>query len=191
MIRVLIVPLTSKGVLEYIDEITNIVARVLKATGLDVEVSAWPGIIKPSTRCFNWDRTQYYAKCIIEQVKETFQILSILNKYLVIAIGYLDGYEHGLNFVFGEAHPSYGVAVVFTKRLSPGYYGMEMDYNMYFNRVVKEVVHELGHLLGLEHCNNNKCVMRFSNSVIEVDEKTMRFCDKCSKKILDHMSRTK
>ena len=36
---------------------------------------------------------------------------------------------------------------------------------IYFSKDTKEVVHELGHLFKLSHCDKRYCVMHFSNSL--------------------------
>lgn len=149
----------------------------LSKTGLGFRVIVWPEVLKVSMKCFDWVRRQYVAPCVIDQLHEVFG--KVGGEKFVLGVGYLDAYDRGLNFVFGEAYPAYGVAVVFTKRLNPAYYGEEIDYNKYVERVSKEIVHELGHLLGLGHCRSRGCVMSFSNSVHEVDLKTRYFCDNC------------
>uniref|UniRef100_A0A7C4BBX1 Archemetzincin n=1 Tax=Ignisphaera aggregans TaxID=334771 RepID=A0A7C4BBX1_9CREN len=89
-----------------------------------------------------------------------------------------DAYVMGLNFVFGLAIPWLKTAAVFLARLAMG--GTKMTL---LNRVEKEVLHELGHLLGLEHCKTPRCVMNFSNSLKDVDVKTSKFCEKCCAKL--------
>ncbi len=81
-----------------------------------------------------------------------------------------DGYIPGYNFVFGLALPDVGTAVVFTGRLG----GPKLA-----ERLSKEVAHEGGHLYGLGHCADPACVMSFSNSIIDVDAKSPRFCSRC------------
>ncbi len=49
----------------------------------------------------------------------------------------------------------------------------------FFERVKKELLHELGHTFGLGHCQDKGCIMSFSNSVLEVDLKGLGFCSKC------------
>ena len=91
-----------------------------------------------------------------------------------------DGYVPGLNFVFGHALLGGGVGVVYTERLRPEYYGEEPDRARYLERLLKESMHELGHGFGLEHCPNPRCVMSFSNSIVEVDHKEPRYCTRCA-----------
>jgi hypothetical protein len=43
----------------------------------------------------------------------------------------------------------------------------------------KEAVHELGHVYGLLHCKNTRCVMHFSISLHYVDTKERSFCQSC------------
>jgi len=179
IIQIILVPLTSYGVLEFTDNLSNYIRDILTTVGISVDTIVWPDVIKPTMKCFNWERVQYHAACIIENIKGIFQLIGLVGKSYIIGIGYLDGFEYGLNFVFGEADPQSRVAVVFTKRLKPEFYGEPINYNLYFERLVKEVIHELGHLLGLQHCLNTRCVMKFSNSIIEVDEKDFTFCENC------------
>jgi archaemetzincin len=54
----------------------------------------------------------------------------------------------------------------------------------FYDRAVKEIVHELGHTFGLGHCPNSKCVMHFSNSLADTDLKEAYFCNMCRPKII-------
>lgn len=175
----LIVPLNSSFVLDFLEDLVNDVKEVFSKAGLNLNLTFVTEVLKPSIRCYDWNRLQYRAPCIIEQLHEEYGDLVQIGSHLIVGVGYVDGYDIGLNFVFGEADPSIGVAVVFTKRLDPTFYGRRRDYNLYYERMVKEVVHELGHLFHLKHCRDRKCVMSFSNSVEEVDAKTRSFCLNC------------
>lgn len=94
------------------------------------------------------------------------------HKYVYVVDG--DGYVPGLNFVFGVAYGDR--AVVFTERLK----SVEQLFEI---RLAKEITHELGHTLGLGHCEDPKCVMYFSNTIKDTDEKGPGFCDKCFAKL--------
>jgi archaemetzincin len=46
-------------------------------------------------------------------------------------------------------------------------------------RLVKESLHELGHVYGIDHCSNTSCPMSKSTSVFEIDGKSKEFCPRC------------
>jgi archaemetzincin len=41
----------------------------------------------------------------------------------------------------------------------------------------------LGHIFGLTHCGNTRCVMHFSNSLSYTDIKEKLFCNICKKEL--------
>ena len=134
--------------------------------------------MQPDLAAFRWDRMQYRADHLLMSIVKHYSNLIKPYTKLLLAIVEGDGFVEGLNFVFGLAMPSMGAALVFTKRLQ-----WNTNIEVYRLRLLKESLHELGHLMGLEHCNNPRCVMSFSNSLIEVDRKEAEFCDECRLKL--------
>ncbi len=97
----------------------------------------------------------------------------------ILAIVDADLYADGLNFVFGEAAPSAAVGIISLWRLNPERHGEPANQQLFKTRAVREAVHEAGHLLGLGHCRDRRCVMSFSNSLAEVDAKSSELCSVC------------
>ena len=61
---------------------------------------------------------------------------------------------------------------------------MPKNHHTIEKRIIKESVHEIGHLiLGIKHCINPKCVMNYSNCLKEVDKKNVLLCDICNEKL--------
>jgi archaemetzincin len=48
--------------------------------------------------------------------------------------------------------------------------------------LAREALHEVGHLLGLEHCKN-RCIMRLSKSRAEAENKPSQLCQNCSDRL--------
>ena len=101
----------------------------------------------------------------------------------ILAVVSVDLYTGNLNSVFGEADPSTGIAVVSTHRLRTEFYGEAANPALFFSRLVKESVHELGHTFGLGHCPDPTCVMYFSNSIFDTDLKRTDFCSRSKFKL--------
>jgi archaemetzincin len=95
----------------------------------------------------------------------------------------VDCYASGLNFIFGQAMMGGREAFVALPRLRESFYGLPEDTILFRERVLKEVVHELGHAWELSHCADPHCVMHFSNSLRDTDAKGKDFCPRCQARI--------
>ncbi len=101
----------------------------------------------------------------------------------VLGLTDVDCYTPGLNFVFGQADTRAGPAFVALPRLRPSFYGDLEAPGLYRERVLKEAIHELGHTWGLGHCENERCVMHFSNPLRDTDVKGVAFCPRCQRSL--------
>ncbi len=101
----------------------------------------------------------------------------------ILGVTHLDLYSGNLNFVFGVASAALKTAVISTARLVPEFYGQKPNLALFWKRVLTEAAHELGHTFGLSHCPNPRCVMHFSNSILDTDKKGAQFCPICRQKL--------
>lgn len=146
---------------------------------LNVEALTGESIELPED-CFMKSRSQYLSDCLIKTLK------SLDNSYILLGITEEDIYTSGMNFIFGQAELGGSKAIVSTSRLKNTFYGeKELKEPLFIRRVKTEVLHELGHIFSLEHCDNPYCVMNYSNSIADTDRKGFNYCSVCSNLLLN------
>jgi archaemetzincin len=73
---------------------------------------------------------------------------------------------------------------VSTLKLKEEFYDRVKDNQLFEQRVLKEIIHEIGHILiGYTHCEEQSCVMKFSENVEEIDNKSYSLCKDCKSKL--------
>lgn len=114
-------------------------------------------------------RRQYNAERLLTRLHE----LPTQRGERVIGICQGDGTRLDRTFVFGLAEPGGTAAVIFTARFRDG------GETLYRERLRQTARHELGHLHGLSHCAERRCVMRLSATVSDTDRKGAELCESC------------
>ena len=124
---------------------------------------------------FMESRNQYNSMAVIKYLAEDhssgrLKVLGITNKDLCTPI---------LTYVFGEAYMGGEAAVVSCFRLYRGESGEPVSTDHFLDRLVKVALHEVGHTFNGPHCHTDRCVMRASNSLKELDDKLNYLCNYC------------
>ncbi|HYL85038.1 MAG TPA: archaemetzincin family Zn-dependent metalloprotease [Candidatus Angelobacter sp.] len=120
-------------------------------------------------------RGQYYSTAIVQRM----QSLCSDEETRVLGVTGLDLYIPILTYVFGEAQLGGRCALVSLHRLREEFYGLPPNEQLLRERAVKECVHELGHVLGLRHCFDWRCVMASTHDVERLDLKGEEYCPAC------------
>ena len=130
---------------------------------------------------FHGERQQFHSSEILQQMQKHVTAES----WRVLGVTALDLYIPILTFVFGEAQMGGPCAVVSTNRLRQEFYGLPADNDMLRERLLKEAVHEIGHTLGLTHCDDYRCAMAPSHAVEWIDLKADKLCPACHARIFE------
>jgi archaemetzincin len=126
------------------------------------------------TRFFDPGRSQYNANEIIQELVPLAQ-----DNDKIVGVTDLDLYIPVLSYIFGQAYLGGSAALVSGHRLESSRYGMIDDSEIFFDRLFKSILHELGHAFGLRHCLHPGCIMVSSTYVEEIDQKADLFCRQC------------
>ncbi len=138
--------------------------------------SIWDAGQSPSIEipknAYDSDREQFDGNVLLQDLPDIGDItLAVIDE---------DTYVEGLNFIFGLADANKAKAIISLYRLRPEFYGLPEDEGLFKLRALKESIHELGHVFGLKHCQNRRCIMHFSNSISDTDYKDWRYCGSCA-----------
>jgi len=137
----------------------------------------------PLTRSYRKGRSQYDAEALLLELSR----FASNDADKTVFLFHEDIFKEPLNFLFGLAYED--AAIVSTCRLDPRYYSkieegeLRGAQTLYRERMLKEIMHECGHMFGLDHCKDKRCAMVFSESVADVDYKEAHLCASCRKAI--------
>ena len=157
------------------------------------------------TSFYNMEKSQYDGRKLLAFLTENLTLKEV--KDINLAIFDRDLFTGNLDYVFSLATPFPQICVISTIRLHPHF---EKDYFqaglkkrkmgrfplpirrltgnekiLYYERILKEAVHGIGHTLGLVHCGDTQCIMSPSSLLENIDKKAVGFCRLCSKTISD------
>ncbi len=153
------------------------VAERLGRTYPDTVCSVIGEVLPINQNTFDRKRSQYSSTLILNAVSSYAATNHHFDR--VIGVVDVDLYVAGLSFVFGEAYTPGRAGLISLWRLRPEFYGESESNLIFLERALKEVMHELGHTLGLQHCPRSYCIMHFSNSIFDTDKKQNLLCDQC------------
>jgi len=158
-----------------------IAANILGYLHIDTDIA--PSLEYPQY-AFDESRIQYNAGAILR----AFESMPFHNYEKVIGILDLDLFIPIFSYVFGEARQAGKYALVSLYRLQKNLDGSTPSMSLLLERAAKVALHELGHLFNLVHCEDERCLMHFSEGLRDLDNAPFYFCRYCSIYFRDALS---
>lgn len=125
-------------------------------------------------------RRQYNGNKLLTEVESSLS----LDKSKNIGLFNVDLFIPILTYIFGQAYLNGNTGIASAYRLGNERYGIVSNDALTLERFKKEVIHELGHTLGLIHCYVPTCVMRSSTYVEDIDQKSTSLCVSCRNSVV-------
>lgn len=155
--------------------------EIRRTFGFQTEIKS---LLQNVNFAYNLTRDQYHSTAILEKLASTLpsqaiKVVAITNEDLFIPI---------LTHVYGEAQLAGKACIVSTFRLQEGL-SLANITKEFENRIVKEVLHELGHTFNLRHCNDKVCIMHYCRSIKDVDRKSDQLCRYCKILLEDELKK--
>ena len=167
MQKIIISPINNIDVCNY-----QLLGQEIHRTfGFSTEIKS---LLQDVNFAYDLTRDQYHSTVILEILANTSPSQAIK----IVAITDVDLFIPILTHVYGEAQLAGKACIVSTFRLqeSLSIANIEKEFE---NRIVKEVLHELGHTFNLRHCNDKACIMHYCRSIKDVDRKSDQLCRYC------------
>ena len=125
---------------------------------------------------FSRDRRQYSADVLLAAMLNPEPQAGVKRLGVTDVDLFLPVFAH----VLGSAQLNGAAGIASTHRLRPEFSGESSSPQGLRLRILKEVLHELGHTFGLVHCGLSWCVMSASLLPEHVDLKDPSYCRSCA-----------
>ncbi len=158
-----------------------VAAEIERAFGFSTETGS---VLEDLAFALDQNRQQYHSTLILDQLAAKIPAHCIR----ILAIAQVDLFIPILTHVYGEAQLGGAACIVSTFRLNEGRSGMNIS-SKYMDRIVKEVIHELGHTFNLRHCPEHTCIMHYCRNEEDVDRKSDQLCRYCKIMLDDEIKR--
>ena len=177
MQKIIISPIENIAVCNY----QSLGQEIHRTFGFKTEIKS---LLQDVNFAYDLTRDQYHSTAILEKLASTSPSSAIK----IVAITHVDLFIPILTHVYGEAQLAGKACIVSTFRLQEGLSiaNIEKEFE---NRVVKEVLHELGHTFNLRHCDDKSCTMHYCRSIKDVDRKTDQLCRYCKILLKDELKK--
>jgi archaemetzincin len=164
----------------------------------DTKVKISRHLIIP-TSLFNEEKKQYNGRKLLKFLTENLTLGEV--RGINLAVFDRDLFTGSLDYAFGVASQFPKVCIISILRLHPHFDeeyfagGMKKrksgrfplfvrrlsgkEKKLYYQRMLKEAVHGVGHTLGLTHCQDSSCIMYSSGDISDIDGKQTGFCNTC------------
>ncbi|MBU2511573.1 archaemetzincin family Zn-dependent metalloprotease [bacterium] len=131
---------------------------------------------------YDQNRNQYHSTPILDKLTKVLK--PDISK--VIALTSMDLFIPILTHVYGEAQLGGKSCIVSVARLKEGLENGNSQ-EAFHDRIIKEVLHELGHTFNLLHCKDKSCVMHYCRCIRDVDQKSNCLCRYCKVLLNDQL----